>query len=138
MGESRDNLGNAFGVLLGRRLKAAGLNQSSASYRAGFDHSYFSRLISGSRMPTRDAVDKIAEALAWTEAEHRTALMAAGFLPGEMLGLIDSDILAFADALSRAESHDQVWAETVRENTRALTYTANRLADMYERLQDAG
>jgi transcriptional regulator with XRE-family HTH domain len=138
MGESRDNLGNAFGVLLGRRLKAAGLSQCSASWKSGFDHSYFSRLIGGSRMPTRNAVDKIAEALEWTEAEHRTALMAAGFLPDEMLGLIDSDILAFADALSRVESHDPVWAEAVRENTRALTNTANRLADMYERLQDAG
>lgn len=132
---SRDNNGGMFGLLLARRIRAANLSQSAASWKCGFDHSYFSRLISGTRMPSRETVDQIADGLGWTDAERRTALIAAGFLPGDILDVMDSDVLELATALARAEAFDPVWAGTVRENTRALARTANLLADMHERIQ---
>jgi transcriptional regulator with XRE-family HTH domain len=111
------------------------MSQQKASTRAGFDHSYFSRLISGSRMPTAKSVNQIADALNWTVNQRRTAMMAAGFLPDDALRAVDADLIELVDALARVEAHDPVWAESVRDNTRALTNTANRLADMYERVQ---
>jgi transcriptional regulator with XRE-family HTH domain len=137
MSNSRANNG-AFGALLARRLRAAGLSQIKGSELAGFDHSYFSRLCSGARMPSRRAVDQIAAALAWTEAEKDRALMAAGFLPDDTG--IDPDILAFADALDRLEQTDagKHWAATLRGELGWKIRVIHGFADTaehYERVQ---
>ena len=51
-----------FGVTLKRFREARRVSQSKLAERAGFDHSYVSRLESSARTPTRDAVEQLAGA----------------------------------------------------------------------------
>lgn len=93
-----------FGVQLKGLREARRVSQSKLAERADFDHSYVSRLESGARMPTRDAVERLAAALEVSGAEQDGLLAAAGFLPrdvssllseepvvGEVLGLLQDD-----------------------------------------------
>jgi transcriptional regulator with XRE-family HTH domain len=81
--ETHPTPGAEFGSLLkAMREKARPfLSQSKLAELACFDHSYVSRLESGARMPTRDAVERLAEALGVSDAERRDLLQHAGFAP---------------------------------------------------------
>jgi transcriptional regulator with XRE-family HTH domain len=81
----------AFAQLLRECRDRRRLSQSRLAEAAGFDHSYVSRLESGTRMPTRDAVLKLAEALALDEGERDALLAAAGFMPGRIESLFASE-----------------------------------------------
>lgn len=83
--------GAEFGVLLKRVREARGVSQSKLAERAEFDHSYVSRLESGARMPTRDAVVRLAEALDLAFNEQDGLLAAAGFLPREIASLLSDE-----------------------------------------------
>jgi transcriptional regulator with XRE-family HTH domain len=99
---------------------------------ASFDHSYVSRLESGARTPTRDAVDRLGEALRLEQIERDSLLAAAGFLPrdvssllasepviGEVLDLLQDESLP----LEARENFRQVLkllAQNVRFSTRAV------------------
>lgn len=61
--------------------EAAGLSQSRLAARAGYDHSYVSRLESDSRAPTREAVMILAAAMNCGDVRRDELLMAAGFCP---------------------------------------------------------
>lgn len=75
----------AFGELLRRMREVRRVSQSKLAERSDFDHSYISRLECGSRMPTRDAVDRIADALRVNQEGRDELLAAAGFLPGNII-----------------------------------------------------
>lgn len=86
-----DRAGFGFGVTLKKFREARRVSQSKLAARAGFDHSYVSRLESGARTPTRDAVAQLAIALE-LEPVHRDELLAsAGFLPGELSSLLSGE-----------------------------------------------
>jgi transcriptional regulator with XRE-family HTH domain len=70
-----------FGELLRRVREQARLSQSRLAQVAGFDHSYVSRLESGQRAPTREAVLRLAAAMGLSAALRDRLLTAAGFLP---------------------------------------------------------
>lgn len=67
------------------------LSQSRLAETAGFDHSYVSRLETGSRMPTRDAVLKLADALQLPEQGRDRLIASAGFMPGQLSSLFASE-----------------------------------------------
>lgn len=73
---------NAFSLELKTQREAMGLSQSKLADLADLDHSYVSRLESGARQPTRDAVYSLSTALGATETETRALLLAAGYSPG--------------------------------------------------------
>lgn len=77
-------------VLKGLREQAA-VSQSKLAERAGFDHSYVSRLESGSRTPTREAVEQLAKALGADASSEDELLAAAGFLPRELSSLLTEE-----------------------------------------------
>src|SRR5690554_6954042 len=77
-----------FGVTLKRYREARRVSQSKLAERAGFDHSYVSRLESGARTPTRDAVEQLASAMELDRTQHDELLAAAGFLPREVSSLL--------------------------------------------------
>jgi len=84
-----------FALLLRELRDRRKLSQSRLAGAAGFDHSYVSRLESGNRMPTRDAVQKLAEAMALGESERDALLAAAGFMPGRIESLFaDEPVLS--------------------------------------------
>jgi len=78
----------AFGGVLKEFRESRRVSQSKLAQRAGFDHSYVSRLESGARTPTRDAVDQLAQALELSGVQHDELLVSAGFLPREVSSLL--------------------------------------------------
>src|SRR5687767_6216650 len=72
-----------FGSALRAHRDQIGMSQSRLGDRAGFDHSYVSRLESGERTPSRDAVWLLAEALGLSMAETDQLLALAGFVPDD-------------------------------------------------------
>ncbi len=80
-----------FGVLLKRLRESRRVSQSKLAERADFDHSYVSRLESGARMPTREAVDRLSEALGLLPNQQDTLLASAGFLPRDVASLLSDE-----------------------------------------------
>lgn len=80
-----------FAPLLREYRDRRRLSQSRLAEAAGFDHSYVSRLESGTRMPTRDAVAKLAEAMGLEDGERDALLASAGFMPGRIENLFASE-----------------------------------------------
>jgi len=80
-----------FGVALKRFREDRRVSQSKLAERAGFDHSYVSRLESGARTPTRDAVEQLARALELDQVNRDELLASAGFLPGEVASLLSGE-----------------------------------------------
>jgi transcriptional regulator with XRE-family HTH domain len=83
--------GSEFGTLLKSLREKNSVSQSKLAERADFDHSYVSRLESGARMPTRDAVDRLGEALRLEQPQLDSLLAAAGFLPHDVSSLLSSE-----------------------------------------------
>lgn len=80
-----------FGTTLKRFRETARVSQSKLAERAGFDHSYVSRLESGARTPTRDAVEQLALALGLEHVQQDELLASAGFLPREISSLLSGE-----------------------------------------------
>jgi transcriptional regulator with XRE-family HTH domain len=106
-----------FGVLLKGVREGRRVSQSKLAERADFDHSYVSRLESGARMPTRDAVERLAQALELTPHEQDALLAAAGFLPRDVASLL-SDEPAIGEVLDLLQN-DAVPVE-YRDNMRQV------------------
>lgn len=107
-----------FGTTLRRIREDRRLSQTYLANRAGFDHSYVSRLEGGGRMPTRGAVNDLAAALACTEAEHDVLLMAAGFLSRQPR-VTDANLLLLDEALQDDRLPDD-YRQSVRDTLAAL------------------
>lgn len=90
-GDTTSKEWTSFGALLKSLREGRGVSQSRLAERADFDHSYVSRLESGARMPTREAVDRLSEALNLEKQQHDSMLAAAGFLPRDVSSLISSE-----------------------------------------------
>ncbi len=75
-----------FGKTLQRIRRAKGVTQRDVAQKIGMDYSYFSRLENDrfDSKPTRETIDKIAEALECTEEERRELLSAAGRMDKEL------------------------------------------------------
>jgi transcriptional regulator with XRE-family HTH domain len=86
-----DRAGTGFGATLKNFREIRRVSQSKLALRAGFDHSYVSRLESGARMPTRDAVEQLAKALELEPIGRDELLASAGFLPGELSSLLSGE-----------------------------------------------
>ncbi|HVL26005.1 MAG TPA: helix-turn-helix transcriptional regulator [Thermomicrobiales bacterium] len=80
-----------FGSTLKRFRETRRVSQSKLAERAGFDHSYVSRLESGARTPTRDAVQQLSQALELEGVQHDELLASAGFLPREVSSLLSGE-----------------------------------------------
>ena len=80
-----------FGSALKLLRESRRVSQSKLAQRAGFDHSYVSRLESGARTPTRDAVQQLSRALELERVQQDELLAAAGFLPGEISSLLSGE-----------------------------------------------
>ena len=80
-----------FGIRLKGLREARRVSQSKLAERADFEHSYVSRLESGARMPTRDAVERLARAMGLSQGEQDALLAAAGFLPRDVASLLSDE-----------------------------------------------
>jgi transcriptional regulator with XRE-family HTH domain len=80
-----------FGSLLKALRERHGVSQSKLAERADFDHSYVSRLESGARMPTREAVDRLGTAMGLDMGALDALLASAGFLPKDVTSLLSNE-----------------------------------------------
>lgn len=76
----------SFGKTLQRIRVAKGMTQREVAHEMGMDYSYFSRLENDrfDSNPTRETIDKIAEALKCTDKERGELLAQAGRLNQDM------------------------------------------------------
>lgn len=81
----------SFAGTLRATRESRGLSQSKLAAAAGYDHSYVSRLESASRMPTRDAVLSLADAMGIDGSQRDRLLAAAGFMPEDISSLLASE-----------------------------------------------
>jgi transcriptional regulator with XRE-family HTH domain len=101
------------------------LSQTKLAVRAGLDRSYVSRLESGARTPTVDAVDRLAVALSAQPTEHDALRLSAGFVPTLVVVLADPVVRDLNDLLED-ESVNVVDRESVREMVTILVRSARR------------
>ena len=69
------------GIVLREMRTARRVSQSRLGVLSGYDHTHMSRIESGERRPTREALGKIATALRLGDAERDELLIAFGFRP---------------------------------------------------------
>ena len=114
-----------FGALLRTMRERQGVSQSKLAERAEFDHSYVSRLESGARMPARDAVDRLGEALALERPQLDALLAAAGFLPRDVTSLLSNEpVIGEVLDLLQDEAVPTEYRDKMREQLRLLAWQA--------------
>lgn len=101
----RRDAATGFGAALQQLRKRENMSQAELSRRAGFDHSYLSRLEAGDRIPSRNAVRSIAYALRLTRNDRSDLYAAAGFLPDNPADVLRHEP-ALANALTVLQSDD--------------------------------
>ena len=106
-----------FGNLLKTLREKAGVSQSKLAERADFDHSYVSRLESGARMPTREAVDRLGKAMKLEAQELDSLLASAGFLPKDVTSLLSNEP-AIGEVLEMLQ--DEAVPSEFRESMRTM------------------
>ena len=111
----------AFGGVLKSFREGRRVSQSKLAARAGFDHSYVSRLESGARTPTREAVDQLAIALELEGVQHDELLVSAGFLPREVSSLLagEPEITEVLNLLQNVEV-PEAYRASMRQVLRSL------------------
>lgn len=106
-----------FGKLLKTLREQHAISQSKLAERADFDHSYVSRLESGARMPTREAVDRLGEAMSLEDVQLDSLLASAGFLPRDVSSLLSAEP-ALGEVLEMLQ--DEAVPSEFRENVRNM------------------
>ncbi len=96
---------NGFGSTLKTFRERRRVSQSKLAAAATFDHSYVSRLESGARTPTRDAVIQLASALGLKQVDRDELLASGGFLPENTASLL-VDHPEIAEVLTLLEDRD--------------------------------
>lgn len=91
MDDRQQSMTGSFALALRKTRERQRLSQSRLAAAAGFDHSYVSRLESGTRTPTRDAVSKLGEALMLDAIETDALLASAGFMPDRIENLLAAE-----------------------------------------------
>lgn len=113
-----DGRGSAeFRGLLKRHREARRWSQERLAAQAEMDHSLVSRLESGQRSPTREAIDKLARGLELPGEQKDRLLIAAGFFPEHV-----ESALADEPMVGRLYSflRDEQTPEPVRDNLRQV------------------
>ncbi|HUZ00398.1 MAG TPA: helix-turn-helix transcriptional regulator [Thermomicrobiaceae bacterium] len=114
-----------FAQLLKQYRESGRVSQSRLAEIAGFDHSYVSRLESGNRTPTREAVTKLAEALGLGPGQRDSLLAAAGYMPQRVESLL-ADEPVLTEVLRLLQSRDV--PEAVRRDVREMLQLVVRQA----------
>jgi transcriptional regulator with XRE-family HTH domain len=114
-----------FAQLLKQYRETARMSQSRLAESSGFDHSYVSRLESGHRTPTREAVVKFADAIGLPSPERDSLLAAAGFMPQRVESLLAEEPV-LTEVFRLLQSREV--PEAVREDVRQMLQLVLRQA----------
>jgi len=114
-----------FRALLKRHREARRWSQERLASESEMDHSLVSRLESGQRSPTREAISKLARGLDLPSEQKDRLLIAAGFFPEQ-----PENALADEPAVTRIYRilRDEQTPQPVRDNIRALLNSLTEIA----------
>lgn len=116
-------------IRFGERLRwlchRVGMTQEALSVLSGFDRSYVSRLVAGTRCPSRRTVLRLADALELCPQERDVLLMDAGYMPLDIRSLIDSEPV-IGELVALLE--DRMVTDEVRADVRNMVSTIVRQA----------
>ena len=114
-----------FRGLLKRHREARRWSQERLAAEAEMDHSLVSRLESGQRSPTRDAIGKLARGLELAPEQKDRLLIAAGFFPEQ-----PENALSDEPAVTRIYRilRDEKTPQPVRDNLRQLLNNLTEIA----------
>lgn len=116
---------NTFARCLMEMRGIAHISQWKLAEVAGYDHSYISRLEIGQRLPSRDAVLRMAEAMQLSADNRDRLLMSAGYSPLDMRNLVASEPV-IGELLELLE--DRMVTDEVRDDVRTVIATVIRQA----------
>lgn len=120
--------GTDFGNLLKSLREKHGVSQSKLAERADFDHSYVSRLESGARMPTREAVDRLGMAMNLEHGSLDMLLASAGFLPKDVTSLLSAEpALGEVLEMLQDETVPTEYRESMRSMLRVMVQQARQV-----------
>lgn len=127
-----------FGSTLKRFRELRRVSQSKLAERAGFDHSYVSRLESGARTPTRDAVDQLSHALELEQVNQDELLASAGFLPRAVSSLLSGEP-EITEVLGLLQNDDvpEAYRNSMRQVLRLLAEQARHVLKEGSSIQPA-
>lgn len=114
-----------FRALLKRHREGRRWSQERLASESEMDHSLVSRLESGQRSPTREAIGKLARGLELAGEQKDRLLIAAGFFPEQ-----PENALADEPAVTRIYRilRDEQTPQPVRDNIRALLNSLTEIA----------
>ena len=114
-----------FRAVLKRHREARRWSQERLASESEMDHSLVSRLESGQRSPTREAIGKLARGLDLPTEQKDRLLIAAGFFPEQ-----PENALADEPAVTRIYRilRDEQTPQPVRDNIRALLNSLTEIA----------
>lgn len=117
-----------FRETLKRHRNARRWSQERLALEAEMDHSLISRLESGQRDPTRDAISKLAPALGLTARQHDELLILAGHTPNSAVSLLtgDPELAALYELL-----HDDSLAEHTKDHIRNMLRDLAAIVDRH-------
>lgn len=114
-----------FRTLLKGHREARRWSQERLATEAEMDHSLVSRLESGQRSATREAIGKLARGLDLTPEEKDRLLIAAGFFPDQPENaLADEPVVTRLYRILR----DEHTPDTVRDNIRTVLNSLTEIA----------
>jgi transcriptional regulator with XRE-family HTH domain len=117
-----------FGTVLRRILAEQGLSQTKAAERSDLEHSYISRLISGGRTPSREAVVRIADGCGLTAEDSLRLFCSAGFVPhGHESMMLDPELQDAAATLNNS-AIPLPYRESLRMQISALVGITRQMA----------
>lgn len=124
-GEAAARSSEAFRALLKRHREARRWSQERLASESEMDHSLVSRLESGQRSPTREAIAKLARGLQLPTEQKDRLLIAAGFFPEQ-----PENALADEPEVTRIYRilRDEQTPQPVRDNIRALLNSLTEIA----------
>jgi len=114
-----------FRGLLKRHRETQRWSQEKLAAEAEMDHSLVSRLESGQRSPTREAIGKLARGLVLAPEAKDRLLIAAGFFPDQPENAVSDE-----PAVTRIYRllHDETMAPEKRDNLRQLLNNLTEIA----------
>lgn len=96
-------MSEAFPDVLVALRKGRGMSQAQLGVAAGVGQGQVSRFEGGVRTPSRDAVDRLGDAMTLAPEERARLEMSAGFFPSDLSSLpLDELYYAYVTAVSRA------------------------------------
>lgn len=114
-----------FRGLLKRHREARRWSQERLAAEAEMDHSLVSRLESGQRSPTREAIGKLGRGLTLAPEEKDRLLIVAGFFPDQPENAVSDE-----PAVTRIYRllHDETMPREKRDNLRQLLNNLTEIA----------